>query len=118
MFWSCQFETGPSHQASLIEGSTKQELLSSIESCRPGSGRNRKLRFSLSKQRPKRGALRSLEKEYEIFFRTKGLTRIFNGFLLKTKGFLPKVYGIFGSEMPLGPKYEEQRVNSVLCILP
>ena len=29
------------------------------------------------------------------FFRTKGFTRIFDGFFLKTKGFLPKVYEIF-----------------------
>ena len=35
------------------------------------------------------------------FFRTKGFTRIFDGFFLKTKGFLPKVYDVFGSEMPL-----------------
>ena len=38
------------------------------------------------------------------FFRTKGFIRIFDGFFLKTKGFLPKVYEIFGSEMPLGKK--------------
>ena len=29
------------------------------------------------------------------FFITKGFVRIFHGFLLKTKGFLPKVYEIF-----------------------
>ena len=27
-----------------------------------------------------------------------------DGFFLKTKGFLPKVYNIFGSEMPLETK--------------
>ena len=52
MLWPCKFETEPSHQASFIGGSTKQELLSSIESCGTGSGRKRKLRFSLLKQRP------------------------------------------------------------------
>ena len=40
-------------------------------------------------------------KSVRDFFRTKGFTRIFDGFFLKTKGFLPKVYEIFGSEMPL-----------------
>ena len=35
------------------------------------------------------------------FFRTNGFIRMFDGFFLKTKGFLPKVYEIFGSEMPL-----------------
>ena len=35
------------------------------------------------------------------FFRTKGLVRIWDGFFLKTKGFSPKVYEIFGSETPL-----------------
>ena len=29
------------------------------------------------------------------FCRTKGFTRIFDGFFLKTKGFFPKVYEIF-----------------------
>ena len=49
--------------------------------------------------------LHSLEKAYEDFFRTRGFMRIFDGFSLKTKGFLPNVYEIFGSEMPglLGP---------------
>ena len=36
------------------------------------------------------------------FFSTKGFLQIFDGIFLKTKGFLPKVYEIFGSEMPLG----------------
>ena len=40
-------------------------------------------------------------KSVRDFFRTKGFMRIFDGFFLKTKGFLPKVYEIFGSEMPL-----------------
>ena len=35
------------------------------------------------------------------FFKTKGFKRILDGFFLKTKGFLLKVYEIFGSEMPL-----------------
>ena len=35
-------------------------------------------------------------------FRAKGFIQIFDGFFLKTKGFSPKVYEIFGSEMPLG----------------
>ena len=41
-------------------------------------------------------------KSVRDFFRTKGIIRIFDGFFLKTKGFLPKLYEIFGSEMPLG----------------
>ena len=40
-------------------------------------------------------------KSVRDFFRTKGFIRIFDGFFLKTKGFLPKVYEIFWSEMPL-----------------
>ena len=48
-----------------------------------------------------RGAFHSFEKAYEIFFRTKGFLRIFDGFFLQTKGFLPKAYEIFWSEMPL-----------------
>ena len=36
------------------------------------------------------GALNSLEKAYEIFFRTKRFRRIFDGFFLETKGFLQK----------------------------
>ena len=36
------------------------------------------------------------------FFRTKGFIRNFDGFFVKTEGFLPKLYKIFGSEMPLG----------------
>ena len=36
------------------------------------------------------------------FFRTKGFLRIFDGFFLQTKGFLPQAYEIFWSEMPLG----------------
>ena len=50
-----------------------------------------------------------IEKSLRDFFRTKGFIRIFEGFLLKTKGSLPKVNEIFGSEMPLGlytMKYE------------
>ena len=39
-------------------------------------------------------------KSVRHFFRTKGFIRIFAGCFLKTKGFLPKVYEIFGSEMP------------------
>ena len=42
-----------------------------------------------------------IEKSVRDFFRTKGFKRIFDGFFLRTKGFLPKVYEIFGSEMPL-----------------
>ena len=44
-------------------------------------------------------------KSVRDFFRTKGFKRIFDGFFLKTKGLLPKVYEIFGSEMPLGRAY-------------
>ena len=36
------------------------------------------------------------------FFQNKRIYTDFDGFFLKTKGFLPKVYEIFGSEMPLG----------------
>ena len=36
------------------------------------------------------------------FFQNKRIDADFAGFFLKTKGFLPKVYEIFGSEMPLG----------------
>ena len=42
-----------------------------------------------------------IEKSEQDYFRTKGFIRILDGFFLKTKGFLPKVYKIFGSEMPL-----------------
>ena len=41
-------------------------------------------------------------KSVRDFFRTKGFIWIFDGFFLKTKGFLPKVYEIFGSEVSLG----------------
>ena len=40
-------------------------------------------------------------KSVRDFIRRKGFKRIFDGFFLKTKGFLPKVYEIFGNEMPL-----------------
>ena len=43
-------------------------------------------------------------KSVRDLFRTKGLIQIFDRFFLKTKGFLPKLYEIFGSEMPLGIK--------------
>ena len=46
------------------------------------------------------GALHSLEKRMR-FFQNKGFLRILDGFFLKTKRFLPKVYKIFWSEMPL-----------------
>ena len=46
-------------------------------------------------------------KSVQDFFRTKGFIRIFDGFFLKTKGFLPNVYEIFGSEMPLALIYEQ-----------
>ena len=36
------------------------------------------------------------------FFQNKRIYTDFDGFFSKTKGFLPKVYEIFGSEMPLG----------------
>ena len=52
-------------------------------------------------KRQMRGALHSLEVAYEIFFRTKGFPRTFEGFFLKTKGFLPKVYESFVSEIPV-----------------
>ena len=41
-------------------------------------------------------------KSVRDFFRTKGFMQIFDEFFLKTKGFLPEVYEIFWSEMPLG----------------
>ena len=41
-------------------------------------------------------------KSVREFFSTKGFIRILDGSFLKTKGFLTKVYEIFGSEMPLG----------------
>ena len=50
---------------------------------------------------PNRGAFHSMEKAYEIFSEQKGSIRIFDGFFLKTKEFLPKVYESFWSEMPL-----------------
>ena len=40
-------------------------------------------------------------KSVRDFFRAKGFIRIFDGFFMKTKGFLPKVYEILGSGMPL-----------------
>ena len=40
-------------------------------------------------------------KRVRDFFRTKGFIGIFDGFFLKTKGFLPKVHEIFGSKMPI-----------------
>ena len=40
-------------------------------------------------------------KSVRDFFKTKGFIGIFDGFFLKTKGFLPKVYEILESEMPL-----------------
>ena len=43
-----------------------------------------------------------LQKSVRDFFRTKGFLRISDGFFLQTKGFLPKAYEIFWSEMPLG----------------
>ena len=46
-------------------------------------------------------------KSVRDFFRAKGFIRIFDGFFLKTKGFLSKVYEIFWSEMPL----EHNRVS-------
>ena len=46
-----------------------------------------------------------IRKSVRDFFRTKGFIRIFDGFFLKTKGFLPKVYEIFWSEMPLATKH-------------
>ena len=42
-------------------------------------------------------AFHSFEKAYEIFSEQKD----FYGFFLQTKGFLPKAYEIFWSEMPL-----------------
>ena len=47
-----------------------------------------------------RGALHLLERACKSFSEQKGFIRIFDGFFLKTKGFLP-VYELFGSEMPL-----------------
>ena len=50
------------------------------------------------------GHLTHLKKRTK-FLRTKEFIRIFDGFFLKTKGFLPKFYEIFGSEIPLGLCY-------------
>ena len=52
-----------------------------------------------------RGAPHSMEKVYEIFSEQKEFMRIF-GLFLKTRGFLPKVYEIFGSEMPLDKTHQ------------
>ena len=46
-----------------------------------------------------------LRKSVRDFFRTKGFLRIFDGFFLQTKGFLPKAYEIFWSEMPLARNF-------------
>ena len=55
------------------------------------------------------------------FFRTKGFKRIFDGFFFKTKGFLPKMYEIFGSEMPLGDysaaEHDSKRFDRWCCAL-
>ena len=51
-------------------------------------------------------------KSVRDFFKTKGFIRIFDGFFLKTKGFLPKVYEIFRSEIPLGPWHVKIRRKS------
>ena len=51
-------------------------------------------------------------KSVRDFFRTKGFIRIFDGFFLKTKGFLPKVYEIFWSEMPLAANVISPYFNS------
>ena len=53
-------------------------------------------------------------KSVRDFFGTKGFLRIFHGFFLKTKGFLLKVYEIFGSEMPLDYFHENHSVNQEL----
>ena len=50
-------------------------------------------------------------KRVRDFFRTKGFIRIFDGYFLKTKGFLPKVYEIFWSEMPLENKHILERAS-------
>ena len=42
-----------------------------------------------------------LRKSVRDFSSTKGFLRIFDGFFWQTKGFLPKAYEIFWSEMPL-----------------
>ena len=47
-----------------------------------------------------RGAFHSFEKRARFFLNKRILTD-FYGFFLKAKGFLLKVYEIFGSEMPL-----------------
>ena len=56
-------------------------------------------------QNPRGASL--IGKSVRDFFRTKGFKRIFDGFFLKTKGLLQKVYEIFGSEMPLAKIFDE-----------
>ena len=51
------------------------------------------------------------------FFRTKGFLRIFDGFFLQTKGFLPKAYEIFWSEMPLGGRGPESHGGTEISAL-
>ena len=48
-----------------------------------------------------------MEKAFEIFSEQKDLYGLLIDFSRK-KGCLPKVYEIFGSEMPLGPKADEE----------
>ena len=50
-----------------------------------------------------------LQKSVRDFFRTKGFLRISDGFFLQTKGFLPKAYEIFWSEMPLVQIFRQDR---------
>ena len=75
----------------------------------PSKGKNIQRFFSLASSRCDlghcfrhctRGAVHPLEKAYEIFLEQRNLF----GFLMdfsRKKGFLPKVYEIFGSEKPL-----------------
>ena len=62
------------------------------------------------KQRSGPRGISLLRKCVRDFFRTKGFLRIFDGFSLQTKGFLPKAYEIFWSEMPL----DQDKVNQYL----
>ena len=63
-----------------------------------------------------RGAPQSIRLSVRDFFRTKAFIRIFDGFFLKTKGFLPKVYEIFGSEMPLDLVHQRFRIRKLITL--
>ena len=61
---------------------------------RPACGIGKTSTLSFYSWVSSRGTL-LIGKSVRDFSRTKGFIRIFEGFFLKTKGFLPKVYEIF-----------------------